>query len=164
MIPSRGIAAFAVLALVAAPVAARDLARGHPCRFSLAPNYAHCTDPNDAWQLTDGERARGVYAWLDRRSVGWELERGDVVAVVVDLGERCRLDSVRISTFEFAPAGVAPPALVCSVSRLPARARDPEPCGRLPRRRGAAGRDFRRRSRRAAWRSACRCRACAGGS
>jgi len=116
VIPSRGIAAFAVLALVAAPVAARDLARGHPCRFSLAPNYAHCTDPNDAWQLTDGERARGVYAWLDRRSVGWELERGDVVAVVVDLGERCRLDSVRISTFEFAPAGVAPPALVCSVS------------------------------------------------
>jgi hypothetical protein len=60
-----------------------NIARGRPVHFSPAPDYRHCTDPDDARQLTDGEYVRG-YFWTQRGTVGWNRARPAVITV--DLG------------------------------------------------------------------------------
>ncbi len=61
-----------------------NLARGRPYTLSPRPNYAHCTDPGDATQLTDGVLTQG-YFWTQKTTVGWQ--GGALAFVTIDLGE-----------------------------------------------------------------------------
>jgi len=45
------------------------------CVFQTAPNYAACTDPDDAKQLIDGETAGA--AWNNASTVGWDFSKLD---------------------------------------------------------------------------------------
>lgn len=98
---------------------AENLARGRPYTVAPAPNYARCTDPGDAIQLTDGARAPSAYLWLDPATVGWELQAGDLVTLTFDLGRRCRLDSLVLQTAHFVRTDVVPPSLVVAAGDAP---------------------------------------------
>jgi len=83
-------------------------------KYTMArPNYALCTDPGDATQLTDGEYTRG-YFWTQKTTVGWS--HGAPRFISVDLGQAQPIRGVSFST----AAGVAgvewPAALVVFVS------------------------------------------------
>lgn len=74
----------AALACVAANAMSHEnIALGAPYTLDPAPNYAHCTDPGDATQLTDGKYSEG-YFWTQPGTVGW----GGVkpVTITLDLG------------------------------------------------------------------------------
>ncbi|MHC4442764.1 MAG: hypothetical protein ACYTF1_08790 [Planctomycetota bacterium] len=61
----------------------RNIARGANYVVSPQPRYAHCTDPDDATQLTDGQSTKG-YFWTQKGTVGWQAAR--YVTITVDLG------------------------------------------------------------------------------
>ncbi len=77
-----------------------NLARGKSYTFSARPNYAHCTDPGDATQLTDGIYTQG-YFWTQKSTVGWQ--GGGPVAITIDLGQIEPISGVSFNT----AAGVA---------------------------------------------------------
>ena len=105
-----------VLCVAAGAVAeGRELGRGRPARFTHPPNYERSTDGLDSLQLTDGQRAPNDWIWLDRRSVGWHLQPGDVVGLTIDLGRSMALDSIVVHSAWYPPSGVLPPALVGAV-------------------------------------------------
>ena len=60
-----------------------NIALGKPYTLSPAPNYAYCTDPDDATQLTDGKTVDG-YFWVQPGCVGWSgVAHADIT---IDLG------------------------------------------------------------------------------
>ncbi len=63
--------------------------------FSPKPNYSLCSDSADVFQLTDG-RKRGSQ-WTNKSTVGWRKPE-PVVEIVIDLGQNCAVDEVRIHT------------------------------------------------------------------
>ena len=63
--------------------AAENLALGKPYTMHPAPNYKHCTDPDDRTQLTDGVLSEG-YFWVQKETVGWR--NSECVDVIIDLG------------------------------------------------------------------------------
>jgi len=78
----------------------KNLARGRPYTMSPRPNYHHCTDPDDATQLTDGVRTTG-YFWTQKTTVGWGS--GAPAFITIDLGRTCPIAGASFST----AAGVA---------------------------------------------------------
>ncbi len=92
------ITAFLLVAF-AAP-APENIALGKSCAFSPAPNYEHCTDPDDARQLTDGARVEG-YFWTQKGTVGWSAVCP--ARITIDLGAVEPIAGVAFST----AAGVA---------------------------------------------------------
>ncbi|OGV72674.1 MAG: hypothetical protein A3K19_06845 [Lentisphaerae bacterium RIFOXYB12_FULL_65_16] len=94
----------------AVPVAAGDdIAKGK--RYSLAPppGYAHCTDPGDKTQLTDGEYTTG-YFWTQKTTVGW-VNASESIAVTLDIEEDLPIRGVTFNTAA-GVAGVGWPASV----------------------------------------------------
>ncbi len=77
-----------------------NIALHRPYTLSPAPNYRHCTDPDDRIQLTDGRYTQG-YFWTQRSTVGWQ--NVSPVFIVVDLG---RIAPIAGASFNTA-AGVA---------------------------------------------------------
>ena len=77
-----------------------NIAPGAACTFSPAPNYAHCTDPDDAKQLTDGQYVQGHF-WTQPGTVGWS-GCGQVI-ITLDLGADKPISGLSFST----AAGVA---------------------------------------------------------
>ncbi len=65
-----------------------------------APNYVHCTDPDDAIQLTDGHTTTD-YFWTQTSTVGWTSAAYAVITV--DLGRLQPISGVSFNT----AAGVA---------------------------------------------------------
>src|SRR5262245_46049035 len=103
-----------------APVArTNELDRGRPYDWNRAPNYTPCTDAADAVQLTDGRRAANDYIWLDHATVGWELQKGAIVTLTLDLGTSAPLDSIIVQTAWFARSEIVPPSLLCAVANAP---------------------------------------------
>jgi hypothetical protein len=61
-----------------------NIARGKTYTLTPRPNYRHCTDPDDARQLTDGVYSTG-YFWVQKTTVGWN--HAMPVYITVDLGK-----------------------------------------------------------------------------
>jgi hypothetical protein len=72
-----------------------NIARGRPVTLVPAPDYRHCTDPDDALQLTDGEYVRG-YFWTQKGTVGWNRARPAILTV--DLGRVEPVSGVSFNT------------------------------------------------------------------
>ena len=77
-----------------------NLALGKPYTLNPAPDYAHCTDPGDATQLTDGQYTSG-YFWTQKGTVGWN--NANPAIITIDLG---KAEPIRGVSFNMA-AGVA---------------------------------------------------------
>ncbi len=83
----------------------KNLARGLPATFNAPPNYALCTDPGDAMQLTDGvysgdgakpSNAADVIAiWRLKETVGWNYV--SPVTIGFDLGQVRPISGVSLS-------------------------------------------------------------------
>ncbi len=94
--------------LLTAVVNGRTVAASVPENLALsksytldpAPNYALCTDPGDATQLTDGQYTAG-YFWAQKSTVGWS--GANPIIVTLDLGQVQPISGVAWST----AAGVA---------------------------------------------------------
>ena len=85
-----------------------NIALGASYTFEPAPNYRHCTDPDDKKQLTDGVYSEG-YFWVQPSTVGWQNAKP--VLITLDLGE---VKPIRGVSFHTAAgrAGVAWPAAI----------------------------------------------------
>ncbi len=59
-----------------------NLAAGKKYTLDPAPNYAGCTDPGDATQLTDGQYVSGRF-WSQKGTVGWQNK--SPVSITIDL-------------------------------------------------------------------------------
>lgn len=95
------IASALVLRCASLPAAEMEnLALGKPYMLEPSPNYAHCTDPGDLRQLTDGQSTAG-YFWTQPSTVGWTGVRP--VIITIDLG---MIQPIRGASFNTA-AGVA---------------------------------------------------------
>jgi hypothetical protein len=77
-----------------------NLALGKPYTLEPSPNYAHCTEPGDATQLTDGQYTGG-YFWTEKPTVGWSGI--EPIIVTIDLGRVHPISGASWST----AAGVA---------------------------------------------------------
>jgi len=77
-----------------------NAALGAPYTLKPEPNYPHCTDANDATQLTDGARTTGRL-WMNEAAVGWA--GSGMKSITIDLGEREPISGLAFST----AAGVA---------------------------------------------------------
>jgi hypothetical protein len=75
--------ALAAMLGVSTAYAADNIALGKPYRLNKNPNYALCTDPGDATQLTDGVYSEG-YFWTQPSTVGWQNTHP--VTITIDLG------------------------------------------------------------------------------
>ncbi len=73
-----------------------------------APNYRHCTDPDDIVQLTDG-KTTAAYFWTQQGTVGWQSAAYAVITV--DLGKVQPIAGVSFNTAA-GTAGVTWPAAV----------------------------------------------------
>ena len=93
-------ATIAVSLKTLAASAPENLALGRPYTLEPSPNYAHCTDPGDLRQLTDGQHTTG-YFWTQPSTVGWSGARP--VIITIDLGVVQPIRGVSYST----AAGVA---------------------------------------------------------
>ncbi len=82
------------------PPPAENLALGKTYKLDPRPNYAHCTDPGDRTQLTDGRYTQGHF-WTQKSTVGWNHTSG--VSITLDLGT---VQPIRGAAFNTA-AGVA---------------------------------------------------------
>jgi hypothetical protein len=60
-----------------------------------APNYKLCTDPDDATQLTDGQRTTGHF-WTSKTTVGWSSSRP--IEITIDLGKVQPIGGISLST------------------------------------------------------------------
>lgn len=103
------IAACAVAIGVGRAYAEREnIALNAPYKLDPAPNYAHCTDPGDATQLTDGELTEG-YFWTQEGTVGWRWVK--YATITVDLGKVQPIAGVSFRTAA-GKAGVVWPAAI----------------------------------------------------
>jgi hypothetical protein len=77
-----------------------NVSLGKPYTLEPSPNYAHCTDPGDATQLTDGQFTVD-YFWTQKSTVGWSGV--EPVIITIDLGQAQSISGASFST----AAGVA---------------------------------------------------------
>lgn len=77
-----------------------NIALGKPYTFSPKPSYPHCTDKDDAIQLTDGVYTKGRM-WVQQGCVGWR--KAQPVIITIDLKQRQPVCGLSWST----AAGVA---------------------------------------------------------
>ena len=77
-----------------------NLALGKSYQLDPAPNYALCTDPGDATQLTDGQYVEG-YFWTQMGTVGWQGK--SPVWITIDLEASQPISGLSFNT----AAGVA---------------------------------------------------------
>lgn len=77
-----------------------NIARGKPYTLSPRPNYRHCTDVEDAEQLTNGAYSEG-YFWVQESTVGWN--GAGLADITIDLGKVQPIAGVSYNT----AAGVA---------------------------------------------------------
>lgn len=90
-----------------------NIAMGAPYVLSPAPNYAHCTDPGDAMQLTDGRLTEGHF-WTQQGTVGWQSV--NYATITIDLGKDQPVAGVSFRTAA-GTAGVSwPPGIRIHVS------------------------------------------------
>jgi hypothetical protein len=84
---------------------AKNIAAHRPVTFNVRPNYALCTDPEDALQLTDelyssGANLREVEGtqaiWVQKGTVGWKMR--SPVIITVDLGKVEPISGASFST------------------------------------------------------------------
>jgi len=85
-----------------------NIALHAPYTLEFAPNYAHCTDADDARQLTDGAYVEGHF-WTQPGTVGWQGVKP--VIVTIDLGADKPIGGVSYNTAAGA-AGVTWPTAV----------------------------------------------------
>ncbi|HEO71026.1 MAG TPA: hypothetical protein ENN80_07165, partial [Candidatus Hydrogenedentes bacterium] len=85
-----------------------NIALGASYTLRPAPNYEHCTDPDDTVQLTDGEYSEG-YFWVQPSTVGWK--NASPIVITLDLGE---VKPIRGASFHTAAgrAGVSWPLAI----------------------------------------------------
>ena len=98
MRPYRRLHVLAAVALFAAACrasAAENIALGAACAFNPAPNYTHCTDADDAKQLTDGQYVQGHF-WTQPGTVGWS-GCGNAI-ITLDLGADKPISGLSFST------------------------------------------------------------------
>ncbi len=100
--------ALLLAAASAAAAPAENLALGKPYTLKPTPNYAHCTDPADTTQLTDGEYVEG-YFWTQPGTVGWR--HGAPVVIELDLGASRAIAGAAFNTAA-GTAGVAWPSAI----------------------------------------------------
>ncbi len=72
-----------------------NVAQGVSYTIEPRPNYSHCTDPDDATQLTDG-KTTSDYFWTQQGTVGWT--RAQFVTVTLDLGQVQPIAGVSLTT------------------------------------------------------------------
>ncbi len=72
-----------MLCAAASGAAPENIALGAPYTLAPAPNYAHCTEPGDAVQLTDGVYTEGHF-WTQASTVGWSGTKP--IIITIDLG------------------------------------------------------------------------------
>ncbi len=111
VLPNRFLVSLCTVAcgLLAKPAAAENLALRRTYTLDPPPNYRHCTDPDDARQLTDGD-ALGSN-WLLPSTVGWDgPERHPTV--LIDLGRVAPIEQVRIHTIGGGKANVFYPGYI----------------------------------------------------
>ncbi|MDY0166808.1 MAG: discoidin domain-containing protein [Thermoguttaceae bacterium] len=72
-----------------------NIALGAKYTLHPAPNYRHCTDPDDVIQLTDGKTTTG-YFWTQTSTVGWSSAA--YVVITVDLGKVQPIAGVSFNT------------------------------------------------------------------
>ncbi len=87
-----------------------NVALHKPYTLEPKPNYAHCTDPGDSEQLTDGECHGRTKLWVELACVGgW---RGVFLpAITIDLGEIMPIAGLSFSTGA-GTAGVSWPGMI----------------------------------------------------
>jgi hypothetical protein len=112
-------AILSTLVLLIAPWAATaadgdNLALGRPYTLSPAPNYALCTDPGDAVQLTDGKYAGPDTFWGQPATVGWSAT--NPIRITIYLGAVKSIAGVSFSTASRVNAGVYWPSIIVGVS------------------------------------------------
>ncbi|MFA6725057.1 MAG: discoidin domain-containing protein, partial [Lentisphaeria bacterium] len=85
--------------------------------FEQKPNYPHCMDNGDAYDLTDGKYLQhdGVKMWMQPGSVGWRSYA--TVSWSIDLGEMLPLGELRYHTGAGLHGARWPLALYVLVSR-----------------------------------------------
>ncbi len=85
-----------------------NMALGAKYILRPAPNYRHCTDPDDIVQLTDGKTTT-AYFWTQESTVGWSSAA--YVVITVDLG---KVQPIAGASFNTAAgtAGVTWPAAI----------------------------------------------------
>ena len=101
----------ALCCAVSVPASGENLSRGKPYSLAPMPSYAHCTDPGDTVQLTDGEafsKGMAPSMWTWQGTVGWHIS--SYVMIVVDLQKRCRIDRIGFHTAGGGHAGVFYPS------------------------------------------------------
>jgi len=86
----------------------RNIAQGAKYVVSPQPNYVHCTDPDDAIQLTDGEITKGYFG-TKKSTVGWRATR--YVTITLDLGKITPIGGVSFRTAA-GTAGVTWPSMI----------------------------------------------------
>ena len=94
-----------------APLAGVNVARGAEVVLQPAPNYRHCTDPDDAIQLTDGRTTKD-YFWTQKGTVGWSSV--SYAVITVDLGQIEPIAGVAFTT----AAGAAGVTWPCAIQVL----------------------------------------------
>ncbi len=80
-----------------------NLALHRSYTFSPKPNYPHCTDEGDRFQLTDGVLAESE--WTRKSTVGWK-EMFNLPEITIDLGGIKKFDEIRIHSIGGGFAGV----------------------------------------------------------
>ena len=97
--------------------AAENIALGKSVTFSIPPNYALCSDPEDDKQITDGLRSsqgdlknidNTTSIWVQKGTVGWT---GAYPIITIDLGKVQPISGVSYSTAA-GRAGVSWPSSV----------------------------------------------------
>lgn len=92
----------------------KNIALHKPYAFRTQPNYAHCTDPGDATDLTDGSYTKG-YFWTQKGAVGWGT-RGNMVSIIVDLGSDQPIGGAAFNTAAGTAGVTFPESMLLSVS------------------------------------------------
>jgi hypothetical protein len=85
-----------------------NMALGAKYTLWPAPNYVHCTDPDDNIQLTDGQTTT-AYFWTQTSTVGWSSAA--YVVITIDLGKLQPISGVSFHTAA-GVAGVTWPAAI----------------------------------------------------
>jgi hypothetical protein len=98
--PCHFFACIAFSGLLSAEPVGENMALGKSYTLWPAPNYSHCTDPDDLTQLTDGKSTTD-YFWTQRGTVGWTAP--SYARITVDLGRIEPIGGVAFTT----AAGVA---------------------------------------------------------
>jgi hypothetical protein len=80
-----------------------NIALNKPYTYSNSPNYALCTDPGDATQLTDGVYTAG-YFWTQMTTVGWQ--KTEPVIITLNLGSIQPVAGLSYNTASRTNAGV----------------------------------------------------------